>query len=263
MAEVLRDVRIKLGELRDLPVIKGMVAELTTTTQNIATTVNQLSNDMATINTRCSALEASNIALVARCQALEEVNASLGQRLEQMGQQLLENPTNVVNMTSLHDKIERLTQQQLRQEIIISGLPSVEGVPITEMIKKLGTALQAPTGPTDIVDTYRLSPKPDAAPPLVVRFSSAFIRDVWIDQKRKKPLLTASEVLPSLPNTKVYVNERLSAYSLNLLTEARAAAKPLRGAKVWVRRGTIFVRKDGTSAPIRILDHDDLARIIS
>ncbi|XP_015608405.1 uncharacterized protein LOC107274133 [Cephus cinctus] len=260
--DVMDELKSQRTDLRELPIIKGIVSELTVTTQDMATSVQQLALDISAMSTRCSSLEAANLSLVARCQTLEEHNTALVQRVDSLEERLSRDPElSSDDGTALKAQVEHLMQRNLDTQIVVTGLLSAPDVTVERTIELLARSLGIVTKSGDVVDAFRLPPKAGGAPPLIIRFATIFIRDSWIAQKKKKPVLLASDIDASLPGSRVYLNERLSSVKHKLLVDTRAYVKPHRHLRVWTRHGSIYVRKDGATTSLKIEHRDDFAKI--
>lgn len=157
----------------------------------------------------------------------------------------------------LRQEMNNLEQYSRQQNMEIFGLPQHTDEKLLERINVLADELElARLSETDVEAVHRLPLRgegdtSDRIAPVLVRFSSRVIRDKWLSKK--------SELKKR--NSKIYLNENLTAQNKALLWKMKARAKEKEYEFAWFKNGKLFVRRTPRSHIIRIACIDDLEKI--
>ena len=219
----LQDIKLKLSSLDDLV---ARVNSLHTMMSDVAERVDSLAVDQASLDRRMTSLE---------------------QRFTGGGTSAVAGSVPLAEVTQRFERMERSTRDF---EVVISGLPDNSNSGLLQTIKSVADAINVPFSQSHVASALRLRHTNAKFKPLVIRFTSTFTRDEWIAKKRAKKDLRASEIVPSWPDSLIYINERSTASERSSLLEAKKLAKDYNFKFVWMKRGIIYLRKDD-GAPVR------------
>jgi hypothetical protein len=221
-------------QLRDLSSIKSQLAtleqKLTTTTESLTTSIGELRGQQAKLDERVSALE-----------------GRAGVQAEPGG------------FGRLEERLEMLERARLGSELIIFGAKESPSEKLREV--NIGLTIGVTTAPDDIEGCFRIRANGNRPRPIVVRLSSNGVRNRWLAGKRSKGALDGLEV-PGLSSGIVEVNERLTAAARAMLGEARRAVRNGQLQHTWVRDGSILVRREPGTSPVRLRGCDHLHSLI-
>lgn len=118
---------------------------------------------------------------------------------------------------------------------------------------------------TDVVHMTRirpLNPVPGRPKSIVVKLNSRLLRDAILSAIRNRKGLSTCDLGIAGDQRKIFVNEHLTPSNKLLHRETRQKAAAAQYRFVWIRDGKIFVRKNDTSATIRIITSADLRKIV-
>ncbi|KAI5634110.1 hypothetical protein NE865_13198 [Phthorimaea operculella] len=180
----------------------------------------------------------------------------------------------------LQSELNLQAQQQLRNEIEISGITESQGENLQHFValaaRKVGVALED----SDVDWISRAGPKRKLKPdessqedpsnsgklqprPIVVRLVRRTKRDQLLKAAKARRNITTTDFnLPGAP-TAIFLNERLTRENRMLFREARAKAKACGYDFCWTYQGTVYVRQRAGKQAIPIRSQDDIARITS
>lgn len=150
----------------------------------------------------------------------------------------------------LESEVDRLEQYSRKYNIEIHGIKVTDGEDLRSVLGSLATKLKLPVPSSEEVEAvHRIKCRPNAVPPILVRFTKFETREKWLEQRT------------CLKKEKIYVNENLTARTKTLfwLTKNKATENQYRF--VWVRNGRIYVKKQEGAALIRIRCEADLSKI--
>lgn len=158
-------------------------------------------------------------------------------------------------LDELRDEVRVLQQEGKEKFVELQNIPMLEGENEVKLIKLAIDTFRSfgvELADSEVEDCYRIKFKTKATPgPVVVELASKRkVREILA--KRKKEVHQSDIVEGQSEEVKVYINESLSKFNRELLFETRkkAAAKGFKYA--WVKSGKVFLRKDETSAIIRV-----------
>ena len=117
---------------------------------------------------------------------------------------------------------------------------------------------------SDIHSAFRIQTKSKTqglSKPVIVKLISVQKRDEVISAVRKKRGFTSTELGIRGSESKIYVNEHLTANNRSLFMSARTICKDQGFRYVWVRNGKTYIRKNDTSPPVHIRSTHDLDKL--
>lgn len=104
---------------------------------------------------------------------------------------------------------------------------------------------------------HRLPARRDAVPPILVRFSSAPLKERWMMSRGRLGSLPRGDSQP-----RVYFNDNLTDSNKRLFWMARTRGKEKGYKFVWVRHGHIFAKQNEGSPLLRIINVAALEQIV-
>lgn len=181
---------------------------------------------------------------------LEQANVQLRQDVSALQSRLACQPTN------------------LKAELVMSGFSvNLPDLPIVLAKKVLG-ALGLDALANHVLGAHVLTNKnvssntSPASTSLIVILTSNSVCDVIINAERAKRDLKVSDVLGTVAQGNIFVNQMLPIDLYNLLRQTKNRASQTRHKHVWVRNGIIHVRKDMGLPIIDILNTSDLEKLV-
>lgn len=171
---------------------------------------------------------------------------------------------NSLRVTYLEAKFDVMEQQARQCNIEIGNLPEKRGENLAAILEDIGVLIKYPVNKQDIVSIHRVpqansnSTRPKN---VVVKLSSRLLRDSFVSAVRLHKGFTSEQLnIPGLSH-KIYVNEHLTLRNKGLFRQARETAKQRGFRFVWVKHGSILVRRDETSPVFAVRTEHDLSKI--
>lgn len=190
---------------------------------------------------------------------LSFLNSSITTKFKVFQKQLEDRDIEIVNLkttiSGLQSSLNQQEQLSLRNDLEIQGVPEEKTENLTHILLTLSQKLNVDLQETDINNLTRAGPKPNSsstrrAPrPIVAQFVRKAKKDELISATRTRRNLTTESILPNVPSTKIYLNERLTKANRLLFREARTTATHYGFRYCWIRNGSIFVRKMDNNGP--------------
>ncbi|KAH9372283.1 hypothetical protein HPB48_013622 [Haemaphysalis longicornis] len=185
--------------------------------------------EMRDIKASLAQINKANEELVAENRLLKETNARLETQCSDLSQQVKEYEGRLVQLEQ-HSRVANLE---------IKGVPFCKEEDLTEVIARIGEAIQEPVTPADIEVVHRVTTaKSPTVKNIVVQFASRKKPDVFLEKAR--PVRLTSSNLAFDSQAPVFINEHLCAPLKRLLGKAIARTRKVNWKYVWVRNGTIF-----------------------
>lgn len=173
--------------------------------------------------------------------------------------------TSVTDQIGMIEHKISLMEQQARQcNIEISNMPERRTEHLINIIERLGEAIKYPIRASDMITVHRVphaeskNPRPKN---VIVKFTNKVTRDNVISAYRAVKGLDSTKLSINGSPTTIYINEHLTLSNKLLFRQCREAAKKQEYKYVWVKHGTILVRKSDTSHVLPIRSPQDLAKI--
>lgn len=161
----------------------------------------------------------------------------------------------------LRYKVNELEQYSKNYNIVLQGVPEVQGENLYHVITDIARSLGCNINPDSIELCHRLRKRKQTAgnqpPEIVAKFFARQIKERILEGRKNKRVLYAHEVGFQNSENKLYVNEHLTSTNKNLFWLARQTKSA--GFKyAWTKSGKIFIRKDENSPVLRILAASDI-----
>jgi hypothetical protein len=159
----------------------------------------------------------------------------------------------------LKQKIDDMEQYSRNANIEIAGVPETPGEIPETIMTTIAQKLNVKVEKTDIEAAHRV-PSQQNPKPLVVRFKERRVRDA-VYEKARKERLSAKDLCSTFAETPIFVNEHLTPERKRLIVEARIKRTALKYKYLWTRSGTIYMKKDDNSLPVKISSNEDLCKL--
>ncbi|KAF6198808.1 hypothetical protein GE061_006831 [Apolygus lucorum] len=175
----------------------------------------------------------------------------------------------------LKSKVNMIEQTNLDTTIEIKGIPETKNEDINTILKDLADKMNISETDRVFESAFRLkifnATSPDSpsrrnralSEKVIVKFLTRQQKKIWTQKKKEFKDITATDVHPSFPNNKLYINERLTPQNGTLFCLARKFGKEYEHKFVWTSNGNIYVKKDDTiaSRAYRITDINQLQKM--
>jgi hypothetical protein len=170
----------------------------------------------------------------------QEENSMLQKKMDEITADL--NLVKTENL-ALKSEIQQFHHHQAKFKVTLHGLPN--NLNDKEVIKKVGELLEADVEDHHIADLYRIRTKKEGIPqPLVVSFTSRFIRKKLIDNRKKRSIFTTDLSLDTSGERKqIYLNEYLTKDVVKLLSEAKILKSNYKFEFVWAKNNIIYAKE--------------------
>lgn len=175
-------------------------------------------------------------------------------------------------LVSLNAKFEELNQTARNCNVEIQNVPQFKGENLLQIVHNVGTMVGVNI-PNEAINSARRvahATRSDRPRNIIVQLSSRRLRDEVVAAARVRRSLSTAQLLPTAladdPSTQrtnsiFYVNEHLTTSNKILLRKTKQKAKELDYKYVWVKNGSIMVRKNDGTKLIKIRDEYDLQKI--
>lgn len=204
---------------------------------------------------------------------LEEVKKSFQENIEvvklELNNQMALLQTNVQNELFLsnsqlyeHDiRLSALEKQLIKNDIIITGIPSDINKNAMETFNDICTAIGFSCSSSTIAAIYKLSSE-NSKDLIITKFCIESTKAQFMKKYINFNQLSTSHIgLNTSTNNRIYINHCLTKRCRDI----RAAAKKLRDsgflAKVQIVRGDVFVTRNGENKPVNIINIGQLKSI--
>lgn len=215
--------------------------------QSLQSSVDFLSNKYDTIN--------DNISQIMQKLNLVEQNKREIEKLK------LENQCLHRDFSKLQEQVNHLDQYGRRNNLEIHGVDEKPNENLGEILTSIANTLNLPYDANGVEGVHRLPMRKKAAnrpPAIIVRFVNRQNTAKWLE--KKKTDIECRNVISNGSQNLIYINENLSPINKELFWNARVRGKELNFKFVWVKNGSIFMRKDENATSIRIGCMEDLPK---
>jgi hypothetical protein len=206
-----------------------------------------------------------------RFEALTEKLLDYDARIVKLEEKEKENVLLKSQVAQLQEKLNQQAQHSLNSELEIIGLPESPNENPYHMVLATASKIGLNLEEVDVNYVSRVGPrrkdeKNDGQPrPLMVSFVRRAKREEFLKHaKTRRTALYSKDIVPTGPEKKLFVNERLTSESRYLFRDTRAWIKEHGFKYCWTRSGNIYVRKhdgrDGSPA-LQIRSHQDLQKL--
>lgn len=188
----------------------------------------------------------------------EEINHKIENINEQMGAVSAASEQNANDIETLQISIESLKQEQLKNNISVSGVPAnlLKNNKCAEAIIKIANKLDVQLDSSHFT-AYTVS----NGKLIVAHMHNIQHKQIIIDKIRAKKSLMVEEVFNTKSNSQIYVNDQLTPYHSKLFQIARMAKRETKIVSVTSYGGKVKVRKCIGDAPIHITSEKQLKSI--
>lgn len=192
------------------------------------------------------------------CDSLNEsINNMIDNKVKTISSTLLS------KMESIDKKMNHLENDSFRNDIIISGFnPKKDATLIESVIDLLKDDLNLQFASRDFNYMFIIKNKERHQsssqihfPPIVVGFTSQYLRN---DVLNKVKLVRKQKLRSVNSNPRIYYNERLSRATQEIFFQSRLLVKEKRISSTWAFKGEIYIKKEISSSPCRVLSVNDL-----
>lgn len=169
-----------------------------------------------------------------------------------------------IQIQAIKSAMESMEQQARQCNMEICNLPERKTENLLSYIERLSNEINYPIASSDIVSIHRV-PHADRQNPrpknIIVKFTTRVLRDNFIASFRSKKGIDSNKLgIAGQPHI-IYCNEHLTLGNKKLFRECRQLAQKKSYKFVWIKHGTILVRKSESSPIFAIRQSQDLSRI--
>jgi len=171
----------------------------------------------------------------------------------------------------LKSALEEQAQYTRRECLEIRGVPALQGEDTNEIVKKIGSLIDADVNDTDISISHRipLSSNGESAstpstprvrhPAIVVKFTNRRIRDRFYKARPKLKSCNISDIgLGRFGADKIYIQESLTESKRKLFKKCLKFRKDHNYKFIWSHYGVIYLRRNEHTSALRITSERDL-----
>lgn len=231
-------VTSKKGNCSDCDSLETMLAKLNSKVEDIlkqnadiiralefnTTSLEELKTQMSGIDTKIGDLQQRVDSLEGAARGVKEENTQLKERVNLAEQRLLD-VTNTIE---------------------IQGVPRQANEDLLQTVCNIASALDAPITRESITAAYRIQRRTGNLhdpPAIVVRLQQQSAKEMVLAKRRVKRNFSTSDIGLAGATGAIYVNEALTPYFKKVYYEANKLKKSQRIKFLWVRNGSIFIRK--------------------
>lgn len=168
-------------------------------------------------------------------------------------------------LVSLNKRMDSVSHKlgalENRNELIISGVPSVDGENLQSTVNAIGRHLAVKSATTQMVETRRIKPGPnsDRDGLIVVEFALKAARDEFYGAYLRERNLKLRHIgLDS--DRRIYINESLTTEARKLKSAALHLKKLGKLTSVYTKQGVVHVKPTGSELAVVIRSENDLQK---
>ena len=171
----------------------------------------------------------------------------------------------------LRSALDEQAQYSRRECLEIRGVPTTHGEDTNEIVRKIGTLIDADVNDTDISISHRipLSSNGESAstsltslvrhPAIVVKFTNRRIRDRFYKARPKLKSCNISDIgLGRFGEDKIYIQESLTESKRKLFKKCLKFRKDHKYKFIWTYYGVIYLRRNEHTSALHITSEGDL-----
>jgi hypothetical protein len=221
------------------------------------------------LNEKTSRIEAKLLLvddLEARVRANEETLSVLGNKLEagcaaggECGR--------------MAERLEKLEYSVRRCNVEVQNVPYSKSENLLNITEALSTKIGITWDERAVVKVHRVargagdrasSSTMDIKRPknIIIHFNNEAARDAFLRAGRSRRDLLAEDVGIEGDKQRIFISEHLTPFKKKLFRDARALRKSKGYRFIWIRHGTIYMRKDSDGAVVVISSQADLNKIV-
>lgn len=213
--------------------------------KDVLTILKEIHSSQQFIAAKYDEMITTNLELQSTCNKLIIENADLKEEIKGLKQDLRE--------------IEKRTNEK---KIEIQGIPKVKDENLNEIIAKIGEAFNVAIKTEDIDEIYRIENKENIKRnnPIVVTFGRKCNKEKFLTMRKKRSIYT-NELNICETRSQIFINEYLPKKIKELLWKTKQVKIEKGYRFVWVRNGSIYLRKLEKSEAIQINCQEDLQKL--
>ncbi|KAG8316210.1 hypothetical protein J6590_108730 [Homalodisca vitripennis] len=193
---------------------------------------------------------------------MEELRTQFADLKRENAELRSENEVICQELTELRERTRELEQYSRRNNIEISGVPMTDGERMEAVVKDVGAALGLQVEPAEVAAAHRVpSFKRGREQSIIVQFNNRARRDQWIAKYREKRQLTAKEINPAFPSSRVFVNDHLSPANKQFYARVKQRCRDVGYSFAWCRDAKFFVKKSPDDRLMKISTLADIEKI--
>lgn len=156
----------------------------------------------------------------------------------------------------LEIKMNEMEQKNLKNNIVVTGIPTQTSENLPKITKKLLQVLKLDELEEDIVNSYRMG-KHDKAPILIERKNLNSKIKIITAVKQKKGI-RVNECGFEGTNNNIFFNDELTTFNKQLFKKVRDFKTSNKCKGAFCANGRVYLRRNDSEPPIRIKNEDDL-----
>jgi len=238
--------------------IQTLLISIQRTTENILKENNKLSNEVGELKSSLRRLENELLATKTVLSDVQNTNKELRVKLDAAKQKI---SLQRDELNELYDGLDNLEQYSRKNSLEIVGIP--ESIRENEgTVLKIANALDVQVKPDNIDICHRVKRKKSS--PIIVRFVSHKVKSSLYKQRVRLRNVQFADIFPDataadrVQASKIFINENLTAFRIELVGKANARKEELSLLGVWTIDGKVFVKTSPEGRPIRIYSEHDL-----
>lgn len=238
------EMRAELKEHREAVErqMRNEIRELKTEQQALAKSLEFAYGNIEDLKKQLNDETTKNVKLASENEALHAKNAAMQSTLQDLEMRLV-----------------HMEQYSRKANLEVQGVIRKDGESVTEIISKVGSAINEPIDDSDIEACHRVPTRNPDRSHIIVQFKSRTKRDAVL-KKAKRTRLTNNDLgLESM--APVFVNEHLCPAQKKLLAMAVKRKHEHHWKSVWSYIGKIFAKEADDSPIVPITHENDLGKI--
>lgn len=170
-------------------------------------------------------------------------------------------------LNTITEGLHTIKQNLLDSDFIITGVPESEEISTIDTVNNILKNIKIKISENDVKSCYRMRNKNNkSCPPICVELYSKTLRAaIFIQQKKQGPVLLSSidKSVSDADTRKIYIQNRLTPFHLELMRDARKFKMDNNYKFVWFQNTDVLLKKSDSSRIIRIRSKADLLSLES
>lgn len=166
-------------------------------------------------------------------------------------------------VSRLSNGFNHLLQDKLSNNLIVSGIPAIEGEDLRKLMINTAKILKVNLSPEDFTVKRMFSKANNKFSNLLVEFENVKFKSALLQQRKKISLVPSKLGLSSEDRREIVFFHQLTAHNQKLLSESRVLKNNYSFKFVWYQNNQILARKVEKSKIIVIRSSVDLENIIN
>ncbi|KAL1446927.1 hypothetical protein WDU94_013892 [Cyamophila willieti] len=176
------------------------------------------------------------------------------QEMEKLRKELEEQRSKVEKLEKsnidMSKQVNDLQQYIRRENVLITNYPQTPNENIERIVCKLGETVGVKIDFKQDVQAAHRNPSRAETQPILIRFVNRQIRNEFVQKARAEKL--------KIKDKKLYFNDHLTPTNSKLFFEARKLYKAKKIHGTWTSNGTVVVKREDNSHPIKVHHMKDL-----